>query len=52
MHSKVTVNAAVFLLDDTLLTGNTRGELVLWAPVPSDDGTLDFMQRVFHGHKV
>jgi hypothetical protein len=30
--------------DDTLLTGNTRGELVLWAPVPSEDGTLDFMQ--------
>ena len=49
---KETVNAAVFLTDDMLLTGNSRGELVLWAPVPSDDGSLDLMQRPSYGHTV
>lgn len=51
-QNKVTVNAVAFLKDDTLLSGNTRGELVVWAPVHGDDGSLDFMQRVFPAHRV
>lgn len=49
-YERISINCASFLPDDTLLTGSSLGELTLWAPVQSDDGNLDFMQRVFHGH--
>lgn len=47
---RISINCAAFLPDDTLLAGSSLGELTLWAPVPSEDGNLDFMQRIFHGH--
>lgn len=50
--SKILVSSAAFLSDDTLLTANSIGEFIVWAPVPGDDGSLDFMQRVFPGHEV
>ena len=47
---RLSINCAAFLPDDTLLVGSSLGDLTIWAPIPSDDGNLDFMQRSFHGH--
>ena len=50
VQGPLSINCALFLPDDTLLTGNSLGRLTVLAPVPADDGSLDFMQKVFNGH--
>lgn len=50
VQGPLSINCALFLPDDTLLTGNSLGRLTILAPVPAEDGSLDFMQKVFHGH--
>lgn len=52
IRAKGSINCVVFLPDDTLLTGDSEGKLVIWAPVMGSDDHLDFMQRLFKGHEV
>lgn len=49
---KGTINVLAFLDDESLLTGDATGTLMVWAPSQGDDASVQFIQTEFKGHQV